>query len=340
MSRRAVFAAPASLPLLILLAACSGQQNVLDPAGPQAHRVSGLWSFMLPVALAVYALVIAALAYAVARSRRRRATADTEDAGAERKMTLAVGAATGVTVLILLIFLLTDFAVGRALFGVADRERALVIDVTGHQWWWDVSYGDPTHSRRVRTANEIHIPTGRPVLVKLSSVDVIHSFWVPNLSGKKDMVPGHRNAVWFQADTPGVYRGQCAEFCGHQHANMAFLVVAQPPEEFAAWYERQLREAPPPTDSITRRGQEVFLSAPCVMCHQIQGTSANGHVGPNLTHLASRRTIAAGTLPNTRGNLAGWILDPQRIKPGSHMPPTELGAQDLDALLAYLETLK
>jgi cytochrome c oxidase subunit 2 len=194
--------------------------------------------------------------------------------------------------------------------------------------------------QNVTTANEIHVPVGRPVVFEVTSRDVIHSFWAPNLNGKKDLIPGYQRSLWFKADTPGVYRGQCAEFCGHQHAKMAFFIVAEPPAQFAAWLDAQRKPAPQPTDSVAHRGLQVFLASPCVMCHAIQGTSAGATFGPNLTHLASRRTIAAGTLPNTRGNLAGWIVDPQRIKPGANMPPNGLHPQDLQALLTYLQGLK
>jgi cytochrome c oxidase subunit 2 len=214
------------------------------------------------------------------------------------------------------------------------------VRVTGHQWWWEVEYRDSSPQDWAFTANEIHVPVGRPVVFELRANDVIHSFWVPNLGVKRDMIPGDENSVWFQADTAGVYRGQCAEFCGHQHAKMAFQIVAEPPERFAAWLERQRDTARTPADSVAARGQEVFLGSTCVMCHTVSGTPAGSRIGPNLTHLAGRRTIAAGSLPNTRGNLAGWIVDPQRIKPGVRMPPNALAPDDLQALLAYLESLK
>ncbi|HYC53077.1 MAG TPA: c-type cytochrome, partial [Gemmatimonadaceae bacterium] len=192
----------------------------------------------------------------------------------------------------------------------------------------------------VTDANEIHVPTGQPVLIELASNDVIHSLWVPSLGGKKDLIPRYKDTLWFQADTPGVYRGQCAEFCGHQHAKMGVEVIAHPPAEFQQWLARNRLPAPHPTDTVTQRGQEVFLAGSCVLCHAITGTRATSHAGPDLTHLASRRRIAAGTLPNSRGNLAAWILDPQSIKPGANMPSNPLSPSDLEALLAYLETLK
>jgi cytochrome c oxidase subunit 2 len=192
----------------------------------------------------------------------------------------------------------------------------------------------------VRTANEIHVPVGRPVAIDLKSRDVIHSFWVPNLHGKMDAIPGRVTNTWLQADSPGVWRGQCAEFCGLQHAHMALTVVAHPAHEFEQWLSAQREPATQPTEEIALRGQQVFLSGPCMMCHTIRGTPALSAFGPDLTHVASRRTLAAGTIPNTRGHLAGWILDPQVIKPGTRMPPTALGSEDLQALLAYLERLR
>jgi cytochrome c oxidase subunit 2 len=192
----------------------------------------------------------------------------------------------------------------------------------------------------VQTANEIHVPVGRKVRLEVRSGDVIHSFWAPNLHGKLDLIPGYGGTTSFRADRPGVYHGRCAEFCGLQHARMDFLVIADPPERFAAWYEQQLRAAPAPADSVQQKGQQVFLSRQCAMCHAIRGTPANSRVGPDLTHLASRRTLAAGTLPNTRGHLAGWVLDPQKIKPGAKMPPNQLASDELHALLSYLQSLK
>jgi cytochrome c oxidase subunit 2 len=292
---------------------------------------------MYLVSIVVFVLVVAALLWGVFRRRG----ADVPETGArhERGLTTAVSAATGVTVLILFAFLIYDIVVGRQVT-TNPGSQALQIRVTGHQWWWEVQYRDSIPKNWATTANEIHVPTGRPVVLELHSGDVIHSFWQPNLSGKRDLIPGNVNSVWFQADTSGVYRGQCAEYCGHQHAKMAFLVVAQRPDSFAAWLARQRDTALTPTDALARRGQEVFLASSCVMCHAVSGTPAGSRIGPDLTHLASRRTIAAGTLPNTRGNLAGWILDPQRIKPGVKMPANQLEPDDLQALLAYLETLR
>jgi cytochrome c oxidase subunit 2 len=256
----------------------------------------------------------------------------------ERRLRRVVTTASALTVLALFALLGLDLGVGRAV--TAPPRPAVVVRVTGHQWWWELEYDDPVASNHAITANEIHVPVGRPVLLELDSPDVIHSFWVPSLAGKRDLIPGHRNSLWIQADSAGVYRGQCAEFCGPEHAKMAVLVIADPPARFAAWLDRQRDSARTPTDSLARRGQQVFLGSSCAMCHTIGGTPARSRVGPDLTHLASRRTIAAGSLPNTRGHLAGWIVDPQRIKPGVRMPPNQLSAQDLQALLAYLGSLR
>jgi cytochrome c oxidase subunit 2 len=203
-----------------------------------------------------------------------------------------------------------------------------------------VRYEATEADQTVITANEIHVPLGEPVVIKTSSTDVIHSFWAPNLHGKRDLIPGYQNALWIEADREGVYRGQCAEFCGHQHAHMSFYVIAEPPEKFRSWLAAQASTPPPPSDPSAKEGQQVFLSHTCVMCHTIRGTQAGAKMGPDLTHIASRMTIAAGTLPNTTGNLAGWILDSQSIKPGNKMPPNPLKADDLNALLKYLGTLK
>lgn len=314
-------------------------QSVLEPAGPRAESVASFFWFAFAIAVAVYVVTVGALLWAAWRARRRLVRGERPPERESRRQTLGVAVAMGATVAILLLYFSVDLAVGRVLRSPIEREH-LLVKVTGHQWWWEVEYPDTIPQRWVKDANEIHIPVGTPVLVELTSNDVIHSLWVPNLGGKKDLIPRYLDTLWFQADRPGVYRSQCAEFCGFQHAKMALQVVAHEPAEFQRWRERSSRAAPPPGDSLTRRGQEVFLAGRCVLCHAIQGTPAGSHVGPDLTHLASRRTIAAGTLPNTKGNLAGWIIDPQRVKPGANMPPNALEPADLEALLAYLQSLR
>lgn len=214
---------------------------------------------------------------------------------------------------------------------------AATLEVTGHQWWWEIRY-DGAPQQTFTTANEIHVPVGAPVLIKLRGADVIHSFWIPALTGKTDTIPGRTNIAWLQADRPGVYRGQCTEYCGEQHAHMAIAVVAEAPAAFQIWREAQLKDAAAAAPS-SLLGQRIFVQR-CGSCHTVRGTEAGGVSGPDLTHLMSRRTIAAGLLPNTTGALAGWISDPQSLKPGALMPPTRLSASELDAVRAYLETLR
>jgi cytochrome c oxidase subunit 2 len=341
MPRRAAFRIPGCVGLAAL-AACQGRQNVLDPAGPPDRSVSTLFWAMLIVAAIVWAAVVIA-AFWAALSRRRTTREDLEpvlDApeAEHRRHNTVVGALVGGTVLVLLLFLVYDFTVGRAL--AAHPSRALTVEVIGHQWWWEVHYDDPDPSKRLVDANELHIPAGEPVQVKLTSRDVIHSFWVPNIIGKRDLIPGYTSSLFLDADKPGVYRAQCAEFCGHEHAKMALTVVVHPRAEFAAWLAEARSPAAAPSDSSAKAGEKVFLFAACSSCHAITGVAAYATVGPNLTHLASRRTIAAGTLPNTPGNLAGWIVDPQSIKPGVRMPANQLAPKDLRNLLDYLESLK
>jgi cytochrome c oxidase subunit II len=332
-------AASTGLSVVVSVAvACSPYQSAQNPGGPQAQRIYSLWIFQLVIATVIFVVVLAAT-YFASRNASRRSEPVPDDDAVHRKITRIVAAATGVTVVILFASFVHALTTGRALAALPAK-NALTIQVTGNQWWWDVEYIDTVPSGRIETANEIHVPVGVPVQLIATSHDVIHSFWVPNLHGKKDLVPGHTTVTWFQADTAGLYRGQCAEFCGHQHANMALWVIAEPRDAYTKWYEGQSQTPPSPSDSLTQAGQRVFLSTTCSMCHNIGGTLAGSHVGPDLTHIASRRSIAAGTLANTRANLAEWIRDPQSIKPGSRMPSSNLSASELNAVVAYLETLK
>lgn len=337
-------------------------QSVLHPAGPQSARILRLFGFAVGAATFMYLLTVGALAFASWSARKRGAgeqpgTGDGrmahEREHAERKnvenaqrrvqeertMTRAVSSGMVLTVLVLLVFLTYDLSVGRAMTPAPGR-NPLVVELTGTQWWWSVEYPGEKPQDRISTANEIHVPVGEPVVLTLSSKDVIHSVWVPNLAGKKDLVPGYVQSAWFQADTAGVYRGQCAEFCGHQHAKMGLVVIAEPRAQFDAWQTAARQPQAPPTDSLAIAGQTVFMTGTCAMCHTIDGTQAGSRNGPNLTHLATRRTIAAATLENTRENLAKWITDPQGVKPGTRMPPSRLTPAELDALVSYLQSLK
>ncbi|MFL5620775.1 MAG: cytochrome c oxidase subunit II [Gemmatimonadaceae bacterium] len=312
------------------------RQSALDPAGPQSASIYRLGVGMVVVAALVYVVVVAVL---LAIVRRRTPPEDVRSPAREARARRTIVISVGATVAILFVLLVFDLGVARALMH-DDARPAVAITLTGRQWWWDVEYEDSIPQNRVRDANEIHVPVGQPVRIKLVSHDVIHSFWVPNIAGKKDLIPGHEDEIRLRVDRAGVYRGQCAEFCGIEHAKMALLVVAQPPGEFAAWLAHQRAAAAPPSDSLAARGRFVFESAPCATCHTVAGTAAAGRVGPDLSHIGSRRTLAAGTRANTRGNLAGWIVDPQTLKPGAQMPAHPLAPADLRALVAYLESLR
>jgi cytochrome c oxidase subunit II len=321
------------------LAGFDRMQSALDPAGPQATRIAHLWWLMFWVSVVVFVAVVAFMLYAVARVRATSGAVPPPDLVMPRLtrwwMTVGVGVSITLTVIVLFVLLGVSTLTSRALASLG-RSDALSVTVTGHQWWWEIEYEDAVPVRRLTTANELHIPVGRPVLIKTASHDVIHSLWVPNLHGKRDLIPGQPASLWIEADRPGEFRGQCAEFCGLQHANMALLVVAEPAASFEAWLDAQRAPAALPRDELARRGQHVFESGPCALCHQVRGTIAGGRVAPDLTHLASRRTLAAGTLPNTPGALAGWMIDAQHVKPGDNMPSIGLANDELQALLAYL----
>jgi cytochrome c oxidase subunit II len=334
---------------VLACAACSlhNAQNALDASGPQSQRIEGLWWLFLPIASVVWVIVVAVMLWGAARKRGPREGMEmrggsevvAQDEARNRRMTRVVAGGVIATAVILFLMLVADFRVGQALT-MAPGTQAVPIKVTGHQFWWEVQYPDSVPNKTVITANEIHIPVGVPVVMELTSLDVIHSFWVPSLTGKKDLMPGYRRSLWFRADTPGVYRGQCAEYCGLEHAKMAVLVIAQKRQDFEAWRAQQADSATTPTDSLAQRGKTVFMGTTCVMCHSISGTSAAANAGPDLTHIGSRQMIAANTLLNTDANLYAWISDPQRIKPGVLMPPTKLDPRDLQALVAYLRHLK
>jgi cytochrome c oxidase subunit 2 len=308
-------------------------QSILDPAGIQAARVSHLWWVMLWICVTVWGAVALAAVIAITRGRRGDATATDTQLGR------SVAVAGGITFVALIALLFQSVVTGRALDTLRTPD-ALRIQVTGNQWWWDVQYDNANPSLRVTTANEIHLPMGRPVRFDLLASDVIHSLWIPNLQGKIDLVPGRLNELWLSADKEGVYRGQCAEFCGLQHANMALVVVVEPSDAFERWLAGNRAPAARPVTAQQQRGKDIVEQGPCALCHNISGTPAGGRTAPDLTHIATRSTIGGGTLPNTRGHLAGWIADPQQIKPGNRMPATGLNGEELQAVLAYLESLK
>jgi cytochrome c oxidase subunit 2 len=312
-----------------------GGQSALDPHGPIARSIATHTWWLLALSIVIYIIVIVALLIALGRRKRE---SDGLPA-TTRRLTRNVGIAVALTVVTLIGIAASSVVAGHGLYSPSGA-GAITVDVIGHQWWWDFRYHDVTPSDVFTSPNELHIPVGVPVVINAMSTDVIHSFWVPNLMGKRDLIPGIVTSTWIQADEPGVYRGQCAEFCGHQHAHMALEVVAEPMDTFQVWIRHQREPAAEPSTDEERRGKDVFMQSPCVTCHAIRGTDAGSHAGPELTHVSSRLTLAAGTLPNTRGHLAGWIADSQSIKPGNRMPPSALEPADFQALLAYVRSLR
>ncbi len=315
----------------MLLSGCAGVQSALDPAGRDSRLIAEIGWIMTAAGAAIFVLVLALLAWAIYAPPRARTWLGS------RAVVVWGGIAFPVVVLTAVL------VYGLALAGGMVRPPAdpLRIAVTGEQFWWRVHYLGAGGGPKVASANEVRIPTGRPVEFLLTSADVIHSFWIPNLDGKLDMIPGRENRLVLQASRPGIYRGQCAEFCGLQHALMAFDVVAYQPPEFADWLEAEARPAAAPADDFLARGQKVFSENGCGACHTIRGTDAAGTIGPDLTHVGGRLSLAAGTLANNPGAFAAWVAHSQEIKPGNLMPSFDmLAAEDLRALAAYLESLK
>ncbi|MBS0332812.1 MAG: c-type cytochrome [Proteobacteria bacterium] len=312
--------------------------SYLSSAGPAAAPLTQLAWGLGGISVAVVVIIGIALAWAIGR-RRAPPSGPSVLEGVGRPgaglewiyvgLSISVVVLAGCTVW-------TLFVLGRVLHP-ATRPK-LTLEITAHQWWWEVRYRDPVAGRVFTTANEIHIPTGQPVRVILSSPDVIHSFWVPKLAGKMDVIPGLTNVTWIEAAHPGRYRGQCAEFCGLQHARMAFFVTAQTPAAFAAWREGQLAGPAAVADPAAARGLALF-AARCASCHTVSGTPAGGLVGPDLSHLASRETLAAGAIPNDPEHLDAWIADPAAIKPGVLMPKVPLTATERSQVVAYLRSL-
>jgi cytochrome c oxidase subunit 2 len=313
--------------------------SALAPAGAQAARILQLFYQYFDVSAVVFTLVIAALGFALGHKPQPENEKREPSGSALANRRRAVVWATGATVVTLVGLLVASVATGHAM-ALLPAPDPVHIQVIGHEWWWELRYPVSGPATRFNTAYELHIPVGRAVELELKASDVIHSFWVPSLSGKRDAIPGKDNVLLIRADKPGVYEGQCAEFCGTEHANMRFLVVAESPEAFAAWKTQQLASSDPPSDPQRAHGLQVFMTSRCSSCHAISGTDAFGTVGPDLTHVASRKRLAMGTLDNDRAHLRRWISDPQQDKPGVQMPGTPLPPADLDALLAYLGGLR
>jgi cytochrome c oxidase subunit 2 len=314
--------------------------SALHPAGVQSQRIAELFFSYEYIAVVVFVAVAFALLVAVTR---KRAAEDEE----KRELSMAalaaryrvVSLATLLTVVTLVAMLVLSVATSRALASLRT-EDTLPVKVIGRKWWWEFTYPASVGGTQFTTAYEMHIPVGRVVQIDLASADVIHSFWVPSLHGKRDAIPSKHSSILLRADRAGRYEGQCAEFCGAQHANMRFVVVAESEQDFKAWTAHALTPAAAPNDPVERRGQEIFVKSRCAACHAIGGTEAFATVGPNLTHIASRSHIGMGTLSNTQDHLRSWIADPQSTKPGVIMPATTLDRDDLDALVTYLARLR
>lgn len=328
-----------ALLLVLALAGCGGSQSALNPHSRPAGDIANLFWVMMAVSFGGLALITGLLVYAWVRRDRRGFGADPDDPHPGERPAWVVVVGGGVVFPLMVIVAL--FIVGNGVIlsvtqAPAASSTAMTVDAVGHQWYWEFRYP----GTRAVTADEMHIPVGTRVNLVATTADVIHSFWVPALNRKIDTIPGEQNRILLYSNRPGIYRGQCAEFCGLQHAHMGMLVFVQPKAQFQAWLRRQAAPAAAPTSALARRGQQAFLSGPCASCHAIRGTPARGFVGPDLTHLASRTTLAGVTIPNRPSYLAPWIADSQHFKPGNEMPDFALRGAELHALVAYLEGLK
>jgi cytochrome c oxidase subunit 2 len=316
---------------VVVLGGCGGEQSALNPRSEPARNITTLWWGMLAVATVVFLGAVALLVLAWLRRTREGAPVVGEREGFDLGMVVLFGIGIPIVVLVAL-FVIANFVVLPSTDAPAASRTPMTIQVIGKQWFWEIRYPGST----AVTANEIHIPVGTRVNVVATTSDVIHSFWIPQLNRKIDMIPGRRNRVLLMADKPGRYRGQCAEFCGVQHAHMSMYVFADPPDRFRAWLAAQ---AKPATSSVAG-GAQAFAENGCASCHAIRGTPAVGEVGPDLTHVGSRSTLAALTIPNNPGKLADWIRDPQHIKPGNRMPRLDLSDAEVQTLSRYVEGLK
>jgi cytochrome c oxidase subunit 2 len=322
-------------------AGCTGIQPTLAPGGPEARAIADLGWLVLVTFVAVTVVMWALIAWVGVRRTGSLATHAAWNAPSDRRWIYAGGIVVPILVLGT-IFVLTLRTMAAFPMGHGDETPPPAdLRIVGHQWWWEIDYRMGELQQHVVTANELHIPAGRPVDIELVTRDVIHSFWVPRLHGKVDLVPGLVNRIRIEADEPGLYRGECAEFCGPQHARMILLVRAETPADFEAWLAGQRQPAAPPATSQAAHGQNVFLTSACVLCHTVRGTAAHGQIGPDLTHLASRAGIAANAYPNNTAYLQAWVTHAQSLKPYAQMPNiTAFTGEDLQALVAYLRGLE
>ena len=324
---------------MLPLAGCGEKQHTLAPASHQSRDIASLFWWMMGGAWIGIGLVVFLLLWSWKRRNRRGFGRDRFGVKPGEKPSWYVVVGLGIVtpmIVIATLFVISDIFLIRTTEAPASTATHLTVDVTGHEWWWEFRYP----GTKAVTANELHIPVRTPVRVVVHTADVIHSFWVPQLNRKIDTIPGQDNSIELDADHVGVYRGACAEFCGLQHAHMDFLVYADPPAVFRRWLAKESKPAVTPTSALARQGRDVFMSGPCSSCHAIRGTRATSDVGPDLTHVGSRATLAAVTIPNDEGHLGSWIIDSQHFKPGNQMPDLNVSGRQLDALLAYLEGLK
>lgn len=308
-------------------------QSSLHPEGDFARLIDDLFTMIFWWAVLVFVVVEGLLIYVVFRYRDR---GDGERPEPVHGNTLLEIAWTLAPAIILVFIAIPTMQTIWQVDNPTADENPLRVNVVANQWWWEFTYPD----LGVETANELHIPAGRTVDLRLVSNDVIHSFWLPRVAGKRDVFPDRETHLWFRADSAGVYPGQCAEFCGLSHALMGMLLVVQDSSEFASWVEEQRTPAREPETALARRGQEIFTNSVCITCHTVEGTVARGEIGPDLTHMGSRRTIAAGILTNTPENMTMWLEDPQAVKPGNLMRIPDLDPDDIEALVAYLNSLE
>lgn len=311
--------------------ACRGMQSTLSPKGPDAESINVLSWILFGGAACIFLLVVAFLAAALFGPRPWR-TPLTSHA-------YVIGGGLIFPIVVLSLLLIYGLILMRPDPAEETGQDPVRITVVGEQWWWRVVYHDA--EMPIEAANEIRIPVGRPIELTLTTADVIHSFWVPNLAGKVDMIPGRRNRLTFTAGVPGLSSGQCAEYCGGAHALMAFYVMAMTPEDYQIWRTQESGPARIPERELEQQGQSLFLSSGCTACHSIRGTIAQGRIGPDLTHVGSRHSLAAGALPNNRTAFARWITDNQHIKPENLMPPFGIFSEaEILALSTYLAGLK
>ena len=325
--------------LAILPGGCAGAQNALGGEGAEGSNFIQLFTIFMIVCAVMYALITAGLLVALWRQRKPLTVEDRRHHETSPVIRPALIGWTALVVAGLSALTVASFFTDRS-NAANSASSKLRLTVTANQWWWDVEYHSADASRTVRTANEIHLPVGVPAEVTLKSSDVIHSLWIPNLAGKQDLIPGRVTDIQLLPRKTGLFRGQCAEFCGIQHTLMALDVTVESKADFQRWYEAQLKPAPPPATPQQLAGYRYFTTRECSSCHNIGGTPASGQIAPDLTHFASRRSIAAGTLPMSRANLDRWVADPQSVKRGSHMPNVGLNNSETNALVSYLESLK